>query len=501
MILQKLFLLAFSVCSFNAFAQADTVPLSPSLLATSDSIVRQFLQQKNVPGAVYGIVHHGKLIHSFQYGFADLGNKIPASGKSAFRIASMSKSFAGFAILQLRDAGKLRLDDPVHLYIPELQHQTPLRPDAPPITLRHLLTHAAGFPEDNPWGDRQLDIPVNEMLAMFRKGISFSTVTGTSYEYSNMGFAMLGQVIAVVSKMPYQQYINQNILRPLGMNDTYWEYADVPAGRLAKGYRWLNGQWVEQPMLHDGAYGIMGGLITTLEDFARYTAFMLSAWPPSDAPDNGPLKRSSIREMQQPWNFNTLNASYRYPSGRPCPLVSAYGYGLRWSRDCQGRTSVGHSGGLPGFGSNWTILPDYGMGIISFGNLTYAPATLLNTLVLDTLLQLSKLRPHPVPVSPILAERQQQLVKVLPEWSPADTSGIFAGNFFLDYFPDSLRKASGAIFSKAGRIKKVGNMVPENNLRGSFTLEGENADIQVFFTLSPENPPRIQEYHIRLLPR
>jgi CubicO group peptidase (beta-lactamase class C family) len=471
-----------------------------------ERMFKEYAQQNHFPGIIFGIVVDGKLVFTGAQGVTDVVTNTPVSARSDFRIASMTKSFTAMAILQLRDAGKLSLDDPAWKYIPELKDAgervaSDDRPasDAPPITIRHLLSHSAGFPEDNPWGDRQLAITDSGLVALVLKGIAFSNSPGIAYEYSNLGFALLGHIVQRVSGEPYEKYITEHILRPLGMNDTYWEFSEVPAAQLAHGYRWLNGSWVEQPMLHDGAYGAMGGLITTLADFARYEAFQLDAWPSRDGEDGAILRRSSRREMQQPWVFGSLNTTFSYPGGPACPLVSSYCYGLRWNRDCKGRTMVGHSGGLPGFGSNWTILPDYGVGIISFANLTYAPTGAVNLQVLDSFITLAKLRPRPVPVSPILEQRKKELATLLPEWEHPEASGIFAVNFFLDYFRDSLRKEARSIFAQAGKIKEIGEMRAENGLRGSFLLKGEKADVEVRFTLTPENPPLIQEYHIRLV--
>ena len=91
---------------------------------------------------------------------------------------------------------------------------------------------------------------------------------------------------------------------------------------------------------------------------------------------------------------------------------------------------------------------------------------------------------------------QQPLIKLLPQWNNAAGSGIFADNFFMDYFPDSLRKDASALFNKAGKIVRINELVAINNLRGSFIMEGEKTNIKVTFTLTPENPPLIQEYHI-----
>ncbi|HMH22341.1 MAG TPA: serine hydrolase domain-containing protein [Puia sp.] len=463
-----------------------------------DKLYKDYAQKNHYPGCVYGIVADGKLIFSGGAGFIELGKKTPATAASDFRIASMTKSFVSVAILKLRDEGKLRLDDPAGQYIPALREQKNLASDAPAISIRNLLSHSAGFPEDNPWGDRQLAVTNEELIAMVAKGISFSNSPGIAYEYSNMGFALLGLIVQKVSGEPYEEYIINKILLPLGMTHTYFEYTKVPEHQLAHGYRWLNGNWVEQPLLHTGAYGAMGGMITTLEDFAKYEAFQLAAWPSRDGKEEGPLKRSSRREMQQPMMFSSLNTSFSfYPGGPACPLVSAYAYGLRWSKDCKGRTFVGHSGGLPGFGSNWTMMPDYGVGVICFSNSTYAAATPINMQALDTLIALTGLKPRKVTVSPILEQRKNELTALLPSWENARNSKIFAVNFFLDYFPDALKKEATAIFARAGKIVRTGEMQAENNLRGSFILEGENSNIEIRLTLTPENPALIQEYHIR----
>ncbi len=484
----------------SAQSQSDRVGHLRTALPALDSMCREYVALHHLPSLVVGLIVDGKLIHTFTTGELDLTKKNAANGQSVYRIASMTKSVAALAILQLRDAGKLKLDDPVWQYIPEVKGQR-LTSDAPEMTIRHLLTHAAGFPEDNPWGDRQLAISDQTMLAMFKKGISFSNAPGVAYEYSNMGFAMLGYIITKVSGQPYQTYTQQKIFTPLGMTSTYWDYAKVPAGQLAHGYRWLNGQWVEQPMLGDGAYGAMGGLLTSVEDFSKYVGLHLAAWPARNDPENPVIKRSSLREMHQGVNFSTLNPGAVGANGQPCPLVTAYGYGLRWAKDCDQKVSVGHSGGLPGFGSNWNMLPDYGIGIVSFSNLTYAPASSLNRLLIDKLVTAAKLQPQPLAVSAILNQRKNELVGLLPDWNNAPAQAIFAENFFLDYFPDQLRQEATAIFAKAGKILKVGELIPENNLRGAFVLVGEKADIEVSFTLSPENPPLIQEYNIRELPK
>ena len=482
-----------------AFSDPNRLKNIEAAFPIIEKMYQERAEKYHYPGLAFGIVVDGKLVYSGGMGYTNVAKKTPATTKSLFRIASMSKSITSMAILKLRDEGKLRLDDPAETYIPELKSHKYLTADAPRITVRNLLTHSAGFPEDNPWGDRQLADSDADLLNLIKAGISTANVPGFAYEYSNLGFAMLGHIITVVSGKPYQQYITETILKPLGMNDTQWEYSRVPADKLALGYRWQDGQWLEEPLLHDGSYGAMGGLITSIDDFSKYVALHEAAWPPRSDADNAPIKRSSIREMQQPWTFSGLYSQAKNSAGQVCPITSGYGYGLGWSQNCSGRISVGHSGGLPGFGSQWRILPDYGIGVIAYGNLTYAGLGSVNTAVLDTLVAIGKLQPRQLPVSPILAQRKTEIVALLPDWTNAETSNIFAENFFPDQSVAIRRKAVQALYAKIGKVERVGELIPENQLRGHFLLEGENDNIDVFFTLTPENPALIQQLDFREL--
>ncbi|AMR31873.1 serine hydrolase [Mucilaginibacter sp. PAMC 26640] len=495
------FLPALAVAQYKpaTFTDPDRLKKIEATYQVIDQLYKDYADKNHWPGTAYGIVVDGKLVHSGGLGYTDLKNKIVADAQSDFRIASMSKSLTAMAILKLRDEGRLKLDDPAYLYIPEMKANKYLTKDATPITLRNLLTHTAGYPEDNPWGDRQLAVSDAELIAIYKKGVSFSTNPGLGYEYSNLGFATLGYIIKKVSGKTYEQYITDNILKPLGMTHTYWEYTKVPKDKLAHGYRWLDGQWVEQPLLHDGAYGAMGGLITTIADFSKYMAVHLDAWPVRNDPEKGPVKRSSVREMQYPWDVNYLTANAKTPGGRPCPNVTAYAYGLRWMKDCDNRIYVGHTGGLPGFGSQWNVMPDYGIGVVVFGNLTYARAGAINNQVLDTLLSMSRIEPRKLPASAILEQRKTELLKVIGSWDTARASGIFADNFFMDYFPDKLKIAAEEAFAKTGKIVYISPVVAENQLRGYFIMKGAKASIKVSFTLTPENPPLIQEYHLDIV--
>ncbi len=243
----------------------------------------------------------------------------------------------------------------------------------------------------------------------------------------------------------------------------------------------------------------MGGMITSIEDFSKYMAIHLGAWPPRDDAEIYPVKRSSIREMQFPWDISGINPNAKLTNGKICPTVSAYAYGLGWTKDCENRVYVGHSGGLPGFGSQWRIMPEFGIGVVAFANLTYANAGTVNKIVLDTLLALSGIKTRILPPSAILNQRKNELVKLLPDWENAKSNPIFADNFWLDYFLEKLKANAIDAFAKAGKIISVGELVPDNQLRGYFLMQGEKANLKISFTLTPENPALIQEYHLDLV--
>ncbi len=486
--------IAYNPAVFTDSNRAERVKATA---AAVEGIFKKFFEERHLPGLVYGVVLDGRLIYSGGLGYANLEQKTPAHAQSLFRIASMSKSVTALAILQLRDVGKLHLDEPASKYIPEMKKLRYLTKDAPEITIRDLMTHGAGFPEDNPWGDRQLADSDDELRQLITNGPSFSNVPGVAFEYSNLGFALLGQIVQKVSGMEFQQYTVVNIFKPLGMNATVWEYEKAEQKKLALGYNWIDAAHVNIPLEHHGSYGAMGGLITSIEDFTKYVALHLAAWPPRNEQESGVLKRSSLREMHHPWRLDALMANFRFPNGRACPSASAYGYGLRWMRDCEGRTYLGHSGGLPGFGSNWTMLHDYALAVMSFDNITYGGTSTINLAVLDTIIALAKLQPRALPVSNILEQRKNELVKVLSAWNGAESSGLFAENFFLDNRVQDLAQRTRELYEEAGEITAVGAMMPLNQLRGTFHLVGKKKNLEIFFTLTPEKIPLIQQLRMR----
>lgn len=464
--------------------------VAPKLL----KLMEEYALKQNIPGISYGIVVDNELVVSSATGLINIDLKLPAKTSSSFRIASMTKSFTAMAILKLRDEGKLSLEDPVSKFIPEMKEITYLTADAPTITIKNLLTMTAGFPEDNPWGDRQLHQPTKMLLDLIKDDLSLSNVPSYVYEYSNTGYAMLGEIISKVSGTSFQSYLKSSIFEPLGMYQTYWEIDNVPKEQLAIGYRYEKEQWKLEPMLHDGAYGSMGGLITSIEDFSKYVSFHLSAWPPRNEEDKGPVKRSSLREMQTP-QFSRLYANSRNFKGDPCARISGYGYGLGIAKNCEGLVSVSHGGALPGFGSNYIFFPEYGVGVMAFCNLTYTtpwPLAKIGTLLFDEL----RIQPRSLPVSDILVKRKTQIIDLIQHWNKNLEDEILAENFYLDLDRIDRIKAIQKVFKEAGDILKVDVFKPSNQLRGSFKLQTKNGTITIYFTLTPEKDPKVQDLEV-----
>lgn len=482
------------------FADPQRVARLRAAFPRVDSVMQRFAEQRRVPGWAYGIVIDGRLEHVVAGGLRDVATAARVDTGSVFRIASMSKSFAAVAILQLRDAGKLSLDDPAERHVPELRGLHYATSDAPRITVRQLLTHSGGFPEDNPWGDQQLDASEDAFSAMMRGGIPFSNAPGTAYEYSNYGFAILGRIVRNVSGMPYAQYLRERILLPLGMRHTYLESTDVPAERLVKGYRLQDGQWLVEPALPDGAFGVMGGMFTTPADLTRWVAFLLDAWPARDGDDAAPLSRASRREMQQIQRYAGLSTLVR-----PATMASnagGYGYGLRVSENCDFRINVSHTGGLPGYGSIMRWLPEHGVGIIALGSLTYTGWTATVEEAFGILRETGALSPREPQPAPVLELRRAQVTRLIQRWSQPLADSLAAMNLFRDE-PAVRRQAQiAALVAEAGGdCRPEGAFVVENALRGRWRMRCARGDLAVAITLAPTEPATVQFLDVRSLGR
>ena len=476
-----------------AFSDPARLSKLTTAIPEIDRLMSTFADRAKVPGIAYGIIVDGKVIHIGVAGVRNTATKEPVDTNTVFRIASMTKSFTALSILKLRDEGKLSLDDPAEHFVPELKRLHYPTADSPKITIRHLLSHSAGFPEDNPWGDQQLAATDAEMSAMIEKGIPFSTSPGTSYEYSNFGFAILGRVVANVSRMPYTRYVRQRILLPLGMTSTTLETNQVPGNRLAHGYRLQDGQWLEEKQLPDGAFGSMGGMLTSVSDLGKWVGFMLDAWPPRDGAERGPVRRSSVREMQQVIRFNGATAVRDTAAGTVALSAGGYGFGLGVRQTCLFPTLVAHSGGLPGFGSVMRWLPEYGIGIVTLGNLTSTGWGGPTTQALEALARTGGLVQREAEPAPILVLRRDQVARLVANWQDRLADSLAAMNLYLDESKDRRRTSIEGLRAKAGgSCRNEGPFVAENALRGRWRMRCRDGDLRVSITLAPTEPAGVQ---------
>jgi CubicO group peptidase (beta-lactamase class C family) len=473
------------------FTDAARIAKLQAAMPDVDRIFERYATDKKIPGMVWGVVIDDQLAHVSATGVRDRSSGAAVATDTVFRIASMTKSFTALAVLRLRDQGKLSLEDPVAKWIPEFARMELPTRDSAPLKVRQLLSHSTGFPEDNPWGDQQLAASDADVTKWLNLGIPFSTPPDTRYEYSNYAFGLLGRVVTKAAGMPYDQYIQKEILEKLHMNATAFEFSTVPTEKRAIGYRLRpDGTYAEEAPLPQGAFGSMGGLLTNAADLGKYVAFQLSAWPARDDAEAGPVRRSSVREMNHLWRPGNL--TMRRVNGKMQATASGYGYGLRISSDCRFEQIVGHGGGLPGFGSYMLWLPDYGVGLFAMANLTYAgPAEAINQ-ALDVFLQSGGLQKRELPASPILTQARDHIAHLWKAWDDAEAKQIASMNLFLDAPVAQRREEIRKLKEDVGECDTAGPVMAENWLRGQFNMTCQKGTVGVFFTMAPTQPPAVQ---------
>jgi CubicO group peptidase (beta-lactamase class C family) len=473
------------------FADPARVSELKSAFPQIDQIFRDYAAEKHIPGMTWGIVIDGELIHTGFSGVRDLQSRAPLGNDTAFRIASMTKSFTVLAILKLRDEGRLSLEDPVSKWIPEFAHSELPTRDSAPIRIRQLLSHSAGLPEDNPWGDQQLAASEDDLTAWLKRGFPFSTPPSTRYEYSNLAFGLLGRIVSKASGVPYERYVKTQILSKLRMDASTFRYAEVPVGRRAIGYRLQpDGTFREEPPLPQGAFGSAGGLLTTTTDLGRYIAFHLDAWPPRNDVDTGPVKRSSVREMS--FMATPANLTVGRGAGHLQASQTGYGFGLRVTSDCRFEHMVGHGGGLPGFGSYMQWLPDYGVGLFAMATLTYSgPSEAINH-AWDAMLKSGGLQRRQLPASKPLIEARAGIWELWNRWDDAKAHDLGAMNLLIDYPAAQRRAEIENLKATLGACTDAGPVIAENWLRGQFNIHCSAGTVGAFYTLSPTEPPRLQ---------
>ena len=379
---------------------------------------------------MYGVVVDGKLARVRAFGVRDVATGAPVTPDTAFRIASMSKQFTALATLRLRDAGRVSLDAPAEKYIPEMRKWHYPTSDSPRITVRDLLSHAAGFVTDDPWGDRQLDMSEADFTRFVAAGVPFSRAPGMAYEYSNFGFALVGRVVTNTARTNYAEYITENFFRPLGMQHTVWDIGSVPAAqrahRLSLGKRGVgarNRRWARAPLAPwaDSSPRPMTMRATSpgcSPPGRRATA------PRTEYCGAPACARSRDRQTTSPCSPPTE------PSG--CARGASYGYGMIPFSDCVLGFHFGHSGGLPGYGSNVLFLPERGVAVFAFTNRTYARVSLAVREAANTLVQSGAFPARNTPLSPALGDIARAVERMYEAGDVLAARERLAANVLLD---------------------------------------------------------------------
>ncbi|HSR83291.1 MAG TPA: serine hydrolase domain-containing protein [Streptosporangiaceae bacterium] len=477
-------------------------------------IAARFAARGGQPGLAYGVIASGELVHAGGHGESWRGGPAP-DADTVFRIASMTKSFTAALVLMLRDRGALRLDDPAVEHVAPLRGVAAPAPDSPPITIRHLLTMTAGFPTDDPWGDRQQGLdPAAFARLLADGGIRAAWAPGTKFEYSNLGYAVLGMVIESVTGVRYADAMQTEVLGLLGLNRTGYEAADVDPARLARGYRRDGGEWVEVELDPYGAFAPMGGIFSCVRDLARWIAGFTGAFLPASARAAGfdhPLSTLSRREMQlgQVVITDERSAVVARLSG---PASLSYGFGLFAEDDPAFGTIVQHSGGYPGFGSQMRWHPASGLGTVVLANSTYAPAGALAGELLSALLtaQIKQDRERgryqlrgPLPGGepwPATLTARAAVADLLAAWNADAAARIFAPNIELDR-PlaqrqadiERLRERIGAFATDPGRPAEF-----DSPAHCRWWLTGSAGTVAVQIKLAPLRQALVQELAIAI---
>ena len=326
-------------------------------IVDSISVLERWIDQQvdfhHIPGLSIAVVYDQEIVWSKGFGYSDLEHKIPASPETVYRMGSVTKVFTSTAIMLLRDQGKLRLDDPVSMYLPWFRVKSSFR-DAPAITIRHLLTHTSGLPReaDVPyWTDHIF--PTREQLIQVVPTQEAIAPPETTYHYSNLGMALLGEIVAEVSGRPWAEFLQTEIFEPLGMSSTSGAPGEALLQRRATPYMLIgpDGSRGIFDYYDAGAIGPAANLVSTVEDIARFASLQFTDGSAAGARI---LKGSTLREMQR--------VHWVYPS-------YSGGRGLGFSVSHRnGKDFVGHGGWIGGNRSSLLMVPEEKVAVITVIN-------------------------------------------------------------------------------------------------------------------------------------
>ncbi|WP_433413655.1 serine hydrolase domain-containing protein [Microtetraspora malaysiensis] len=476
--------------------------------AVDEIFARFHADGAGAPGVAYGIVHGGRVVHGGGYGL--VGSESPGTPGPAtvFRIASLSKSFTAAAILSLRDEGVLRLDDPVGEHVPMLARLPRATRDSPPITVADCLTMSAGLPTDDAWADRQEELTEEALGALLSAGIGYTATPGTRFEYANLGYVFLGQVVESLTGRPFTQVVSDRFLQPLGMSSTTYDYRDVAGERLATGYHRVGDRWEPQAFTAPGMFSAIGGVLSTVEDLAVWVHGFASAFPARDEPEGGhPLARATRRSMQQQHRAITPLVSmngHGLPDARTGEFpwgLSGYGYGLFVEYDPRWGEFVHHIGGYPGFGSHMRWHRETGIGVVAFGNARYCPVYEPADAALRQVLDAVAPPSRTVVSWPVVHEARQVVDRLVDGDESAVRDPVFSPTLFQDEPAaarltalDEAHQQVGALTGPAERLSAAtpGHLV--------WWRPAEHGRIRHEMWLTPTVPAKVQRLQVDAVP-
>ena len=354
--MQKALVLVMVAVAVSAGSTADADeslkehPLVKSNINLLETWVESQMAYKGIPGMSIAIVHDQDILYLRGLGDAEVSSEREATPDTLYRIASHSKLFTAIGIMQLRDAGKLSLDDPIRKHLDWFQLKG-VDPNSPPVTIRQLMTHSSGIPrEGGPqtyWTN--FDFPTREHVIEHLSDQQVVFPTETRWKYSNLAYTLLGEVIRKVSGLSYAEYVESRIMVPLGMSSSGVTLDSIDESRLAVGYSRRLPDGTRQPLPSIDARGMAAaaGVTSSARDMARFVAWQFHLL---DGNDSGVLKASTLREMQR---IHWMDPGW------------TNGFGLTFMiHKHPDRVLVGHGGAYPGYRTATFVSPEEKLGVI-----------------------------------------------------------------------------------------------------------------------------------------
>jgi len=445
--------------------------------------------RQHIPGLVVGVVIDGELAYAKGFGVADLETKTKPDADTVYRIGSITKSFTALALLSLRDEGALALDDPLTRLLPEARGLVYPTRDSAPLTLRQLLTHTSGLSRQDrlPPPSSERPRPEKEVIDSLA-GLPLANVPGTTFEYSNLGFVLLGLAVGRAAHMTFRDAVTKRLLAPLGMTSTFWDPADVPAGRLATSYRPVPAGPPQpfKPILLGASAGA-GGLFSSVRDMARYLAFELGAYPPRNAPESGPVRRSTVRESHATGFKTGLRVRLEDAPMKGDSLVDstadAYGFGWSAQQTCDFDTVIRHNGGIDGFATLVVFLPKHGVGVIVFTNLFGAVPDVVAKRTLDALRRGGGLIQRTPALAPEFEGAMKRFLAVYNSWDESAYGAMLSKG--RDKDPSEQEELAG--YKKLhGACKGYAPIEAERPRAGRFRMDCERGTLELSMQLGAD---------------